>query len=517
MADETGTATELHQHGRALRAAGRNGALGALGSVFASAMGFVLALQAGRMLGANHSGLFFSAVAIAMVLMTVAVAGADTGLLWGLARDGATRQGASQRYLLRVALGPVIGFSVVLGGLLWLAAPALSRQLTDTDPGLAAQLLRAMSVAIVAGALVQCLAQATRGLGDVRPFVAIQQLGVPGLRVVLVALVALAVSHAGALAITWSWILPLVILLPIGALLAYRRAAPTPPDTEHPPGLRRTFWRYSLLRGIGSTASLALVWISVPLVAALAGPSAAGAYAAASRFATSGQLGLQAMRLAVAPEIAAAFAVGHRDRVRALFDLSTRWATLLSWPVFITLLVFAEPVLNWFGPGFDQATWPLRILSVAMMASVATGNVVTVVMMSGHSGWATRNTVIALVATLAIDIATVPFWSATGAAVGWTVGILLENGLGLWLVRSRLGIMAHGRGFWSCAGAVTVISLACCGLGLLLLGQSTAGTFASALLTTVGIGAFVYLARRSLHVGLLFGRGAAQPSTKESQ
>jgi O-antigen/teichoic acid export membrane protein len=267
---------------------------------------------------------------------------------------------------------------------------------------------------------------------------------------------------------------------------------------------------------MGSTASLALVWIDVPLVAALAGPSAAGAYAAASRFATSGQLGLQAMRLAVAPEIAAAFAVGNKDRVRALFDISTRWATLLSWPVFITLFLFADPVLGWFGPGFEQAAWALRILSVAMMVSVATGNVVTVVMMSGHSGWATRNTLIALVATVAIDITTVPIWSATGAAIGWTVGIVLENGLGLWLVRSRLDIMAHGRAFWSCAGTVTLISLACCAAGRLLVGHSTAGCFTSAILTTVGIAAFVYLARGSLHVGLLFGRGADLASTKES-
>jgi O-antigen/teichoic acid export membrane protein len=515
VANETGAGTEFRHHGQAIRTAGRNGAFGAIGSVFASAMGFLLALQVGRLLGANHSGLFFSAVAIAMVLTTIATAGADTGLLWALARDGATRAGASQRYLLRVALLPVAAVSIVLGGLLWLLAPELGRQLTDTDPDLAAQLLRAMSVAIVAGALVQCLAQATRGLGDVRPFALIQQIGIPGLRVVLVAVVAMMVSDAGTLAATWAWIVPLLALLPVAAYLAYRRTARPPADVHHPDGLRGRFWRYSLLRGMGSTASLGLVWIDVPLVAALAGPSAAGAYAAASRFATSGQLGLQAMRLAVAPEIAAGFAVGDKGRVRALFDLSTRWATVLSWPVFITLIVYAGPVLDWFGPGFDQAAWPLRILSVAMMVSVATGNVVTVIMMSGHSGWATRNTVIALVATLLIDVTTVPVWGATGAAVGWIVGIFLENGLGLWLVRSRLRVVAHGRGFWSCAGAVSVISLAACGLGRLVAGYGTAGVFASAILTSVAVVAFVYLARRSLHVGLLLGRGADLASTKE--
>jgi O-antigen/teichoic acid export membrane protein len=516
VANETGAGTEFRQHGRALRAAGRNGAFGAVGSVFASAMGFLLALQAGRMLGAGDAGLFFSAVAIAMVLTTIATAGADTGLLWALARDGATRAGASQRYLLRVALLPVAGASVLLGGGLWLVAPALGRQLTDTDPGLAAQLLRAMSVAIVAGSLLQCLAQATRGLGDVRPFALIQQIAVPGLRVALVAVVAIMVADAGALAVTWSWIVPLLALLPVAAYLAYRRTARPPDDVRHPEGLRGRFWRYSLLRGMGSTASLGLVWIDVPLVAALAGPAAAGAYAAASRFATSGQIGLQAMRLAVAPEIAAGFAVGDKGRVRALYDLSTRWATVLSWPVFLTLIVYAGPVLDWFGPGFDQAAWPLRILSVAMMVSVATGNVVTVIMMSGHSGWATRNTVLALVVTLLIDVTTVPVWGATGAAIGWLVGILLENGLGLWLVRNRLGVVAHGRGFWSCAGAVSLITLVACGLGSVVGGYGTAGCFAGAVLASVGVLAFVYVARRSLHVGLLLGRGADLAATEDT-
>jgi O-antigen/teichoic acid export membrane protein len=280
----------------------------------------------------------------------------------------------------------------------------------------------------------------------------------------------------------------------------------TPDEPVPVPVDARAFWRYSLLRGIGTACSLSLTWSDVLLVAVLASPEAAGIYAAASRFATSGQLGLQAMRLGIGPQLSAAFARGLHERAQVLYSVTTRWSVLLSWPIFLTLALFAEVVLDWFGPGFDAGATSLRILCAAMMFSVAVGNVGTLLLMSGHSGWAARNTAVALAVNIAANLLLIPWVGAAGAAIAWLAGVVVENGLGLLLIRRRLHIAGHGRTFALTAGATTVAVVAPGLLLLAWLGQSTAALLISVTVAGAILLLYMVTARRALHLDLVLGR-----------
>lgn len=499
----------------AVRSAARNSAVGAVGAVTASAMGFLFAIVVGRTLGATTSGTFFSCVAIAMVLITVACAGAETGLLWALARDRA-HGGRQSRQVLRYALLPVAVTSAVLAAAVWLAADPIAGLISDASTPQAPDMVRATAVAVLVGPLMLCLVQASRGLGNVLAFTAIQQVGVPALRVLLLVALVLVVSPSGT-AVMGTWAAPLLLLLPVAGAVALRRSRPAPtttpvPEQQDPDLGFRPFWRYSLLRSVGSTASMALTWLDVLIVAALASPATAGAYAAASRFAASGQLGLQAMRLGISPGLAAAFAREDHRTVRDLYNLSSQCATLISWPIFWVLALFAPTALSWFGDDFSQGSTALMILCVAMMLSVATGSVATVLLMSGHSGWATRNTVLALAATVVVGVLLVPSLGATGAAIGWTTGVVIENGLGLWLVWRRLGVRPDVATLALVMGATTAVSVGAAAVGFAVAGQSSLGVVvAVAVVVPASMGA-TYLLRGRLRLGLLRRPGGARPT-----
>ena len=495
------------EHTSALRSAARNSLVGGLGAITASVAGFVLAVIAGRALGTAGAGVFYACIALAMVGITVCCAGADTGLLWAMSRDRAENAGRNLRRILRTALGPVALLSLAAAAALWVVAPFLapvisSPSLADT----AESALRVMSVGLLAGPLVLCLVQGSRALGSVLPFALIQQIGVPTLRVLLVLVLVGTALPADETYFVLAWVVPLVLLAPVAAAVVVRRTATARGRADREPVVA-WFWRYSLWRGLGNAGAMALTWLDVVIVAALASPAEAGAYAAASRFATSGQLGLQAMRLGIGPGVAAAFARGDLGRVNVLHGLSAQWATLLSWPIFLILACFPAAALGLFGPGFAEPSGALVVLSVAMMASVACGNVNTLLLMSGNSRWAATNTWIALSVTIAVDLALVPTLGGLGAAIGWTAGVLIENGLGLLLIRRRLSVRLGGRALLGAMLAVCAIVGASVLVAWVSLGRGVDGLLLSGLLTALGMAAYLYLARARLQVRMLFGRG----------
>ncbi len=214
------------------------------------------------------------------------------------------------------------------------------------------------------------------------------------------------------------------------------------------------------------------------------------------------------MRLGIAPGLAAAFAKGDQLTVERLYNLSARCATLLSWPVFWVLLVFAGPALGWFGDEFTSGRAALGVLAVAMMVNVAFGNVVTVLLMSGHSQWATRNTVCALVVTIGVDVALVPEWGATGAAIGWLAGVITENALGMWRLW-QLGVRPDLSGLGLVGGSVSLVCLASASLGFAVAGMTTAGLAVAALASVAGTIGIGWLLRRRLELDLLRNRGQA--------
>lgn len=447
--------------GQPLREAARNGLWGGLGAAVAAAVGLALNLVVARALGPGGSGTFFAAVSLAMVLISLGMLGTDTALLWALPRDRALRGGTRQRWLLRQALTPVGAVAVVTAAVVWTLAPTIGRQIAHDDVSQAVALVRIMAVAVAVGPLVQALVQASRGTGDVLPFVWVQQLGIPLTR--LAAISALVVASPGASVdeLGWLWVAALPLALPVIAVVVRRRTTPAPaPPAAESGELRRSFWGFAVKRGLGAACSLTLTWLDVLLVAALASPQAAGPYAAASRFATSGQLALQAMRLGIGPQVAAAFAREDLTAVRTLYAVTTRWSVALSWPVFLTLALFPDVLLGWFGPGFERGSTQLTILALAMMVSVAAGNVGTLLLMSGHAGQATLNTAVALATNVTVNLLLIPRIGATGAAVAWAAAIAVENGLGLLAVTRRLHVRGHGRRFWAVGTTVAVVVVA---------------------------------------------------------
>lgn len=431
MGQEPDAATRLGDDSAGSRALLRRGGLSFVGGVAAGGLGLLLTLVVGRGFGPEGSGVFFSVVAVVMVVSNTVELGADTGFVWFLPRLRATGRADQQRRAVGVGLTPVTVASLAAAVGLWLTASPLA-DLMGGGPDLAAG-LRWGSLAVLAGTIATVTVAITRGLGLIAPLVALQNIALPAARVLGVWLVV--VMGVGVVAAIGAWSTAWLLVAGAAVAIVAVRLRRTPPAGQRDPALWREFWGFAVPRAAAAVVEIALVWLDVILVTILIGPAEAGIYAVASRFVTTGALGENALRIALAPRFSALFARGDHRGAQDLLHAAAPVMVALTWPVFLVAGVQAPALLSLFGPGFESGSAALQILCGAMLLATVLGPVQAVLLMSGNTRLQLLNKTVALVAMVVIDVIAVPRIGIVGAAIGWAVALILDNGLAAWQLR----------------------------------------------------------------------------------
>jgi O-antigen/teichoic acid export membrane protein len=452
---EGGAATATHpdtQRRAGLSALARGSLQTLVGSVGSSVLGFLLVVVIGRGLHAGRAGVMFEVIALFTILSNVAELGADTGIVRFLARYRVLGRTRDLRPLTtRVALAPVMVGGAVLAIVLLVVAGPLARVLFE--PGHqqeGATLIRVFAVFLPFATGTAVAMAGTRGLGTMRPFVRVQNLGIPTLR--LASLLLVVTFGSGMVAVGLAWGLPVALgfvagLIALDVLLgrAERRTrgiADASPISE----LAREFWRFSGPRGAAALITVALGWFDILLVGALRSAPEAGVYAAVSRFIGVGTIALQATAFAIAPQISGLLARDRRPEASTLFRSATAWVVAASWPMYLSLAIFAPLLLRVFGPGFVAGQDALTILALSMLVYVGVGNNKTVLLMAGGSGLNLMITGSWLAISLALDFLLIPGHGMEGAAVAYAVAIVGENLTTTAVVARRSGIDPWGTG-----------------------------------------------------------------------
>ena len=408
-----------------------------VGSVVTSAVGFALVILATRGLGDAAAGALFQTVAVLNIAVMTAMLGADVGLVHQISVARAQGRAGEVHVLLFVAFVPVAAVGAVFGAGIYIAAEPLANLLGfEPDP------LRVAAPLIPISALSLVVLAATRGFATMTPTVRLERIGRPlGQLALLIVIVGLG---AGVTAATAAWVMPYLATLMAGSIALTRLLEPTRTRARARDVWRR-FWRYSVpLAGAGALRVM-IRWIDTLIVGALLGVVAAAIYTASTRLLRLGSFANQAVFQAVSPEVSAALAQGDREAAEGTFQISTAWLVLATWPLYMTALLFAEPIVGIFGDGFGPGAGALRILAIAMLISSACGPVEAVLSMSGRSKLVLFDNSMALGANVFLNLVLIPVWGLNGAAVAWLVSMMLTNVLPLWQVSETVRIHPFGK------------------------------------------------------------------------
>lgn len=491
-----------------IRAFARGGVLTLVGAGLGSALGFAFVVMAARGLRAEGAGALFEAMAVFMIVTTVARLGADTGLVRELPRLRVTGRGGDAATTVAMAVAPVAVLGIALATAMFLGAGSLARLLVrHGDPNVLTDYLRVMAPCVPVAAVGSVLLAATRGFGRLRTFVVVTHVVIPGLRPVLL-LAALLIAPA-ALWVGLAWTVPFLVGL-VPAVTVVRRLLRRWRLGVEQQGLgsarpaaavANEFWRFAGPRGVATIFQVAMLWLDILLVGALASVEDAAIYTAANRYVVAGTLALNAASLVIAPQVSGLLAGGRRREAQDLFQTATWWLMAASWPLYLSMAVFAPLLMGLFGPDFERGATALALLAVAMLVLMGTGNNKVVLLMAGGSGINMVITASSLVANVGANLLLIPRYGMLGAAIAWTVSILLDNvatTVALWW---RVGLSPFGPGYT----LVGVAALACFGVGGTVMrsafGGGTLSLIFFGLLAAVPYSAILWRNRTLLRLG----------------
>ena len=437
----------------------RGGLLNLVGAIGTGLLTFALVTVLTRGLGAASYGAFVSAMGLFTILSNTAELGADTGLVRSISRLRALDRVRDIRKTLYVALFPPLVVSALFGLALWMWAPQLA-EIFGKGEGRdqIADFARWMAPLLPAAGLIRVILSGTRGFGTMIPSVVVDKLGRPGIQLALALAILLVAGngHANHGLIALAWALPFLIGTAGGLWWLWGLLLKEERRDRRTNGRRRSrptmllaekFWRFSAPRGLAGIFQVVVLWLNTLLVGRLDSTKAAGIFNAATRYITAGLMVGVAVQQVAGPKLSELMAQRSWDRARGVYQTTTGWLMVATWPLYLTFAIFAPTLLRLFGDGFGGGADALFVLGLTMLVATAVGTVDMVLLMGGKSSWNLFNTVVALSSNIVLNLLLIPRYGGTGAAIAWSSSIIFTNLLPLVQVWKFLGMHPFGRGF----------------------------------------------------------------------
>jgi O-antigen/teichoic acid export membrane protein len=455
----------------------RGGLLNLVGAGVAGLGTIALTLIITRTFSQAAAGAFFTAMSLFLIVEAVVSLGSATGTVYFIARLRSLGQHQRIPEVMRTAVRPVAIVSVAAAVVLALLAAPVARLLVGGQLGHAGARpaevtaeLRALAVALPFAAMLDTLLGASRGYRAMGPTAMVDRIGRPLLQLTGVG-VAAAAGSAALLAPLWA----LPYLPAVGAVWLWLRriqrrsrpaaagAASTGPASTEPVTDRSRraaahkreplrFWRFTGPRGLAALAQITIQRVDIVLVAIMRGPAEAAVYTAATRFLVAGQFGNQAISMAAQPRFTEMFAQGDHRGANRIYQVTTAWLILLTWPLYLLAVSFGPQVLTVFGRSYSGGAAVMVILGLTMLLATGCGQVDMVLVTTGRSSWSLINGLLAVVVNVGLDVLLIPRYGITGAAIGWSAAIILTNLMPLAQLAATRRLHPFGSGTFITAG-----------------------------------------------------------------
>lgn len=501
-----------------LRSAARGGGVTFIGAMFSTGMGFVLAVVLARQLGSAGSGVVLQTIAAFMISLSVGRLGMDTTAVWIVPRLKVEEPAQVARAVTGLLVSA--GAASVLVVLVWLVVEPWVSQGAFGDSGVADNLNAVCWFLPLASVMLVGLAT-TRGFGGVLPYNVIGSIAVPFARPLTVFVVT--ALGGGLVAASVAWAGPFVPGLAATLFVLWRQVR----RMERRRGIslswrpswevQRRLFGFGLPRTLSSALEQSIIWFDVVLVGVIAGSAAAGVYGAASRFVGAGVVVLTALRVVVAPRFSALMAEKRTGELRELYRVTAGWILLFGSPIYMLLAVFAPTVLSLLGPDFVDGASAMVVLSVGALCLLAGGNVQSLLLMSGHSGWSAVNRIVVFATNVVGNLILVPLHGVLGAAIAWALCMGLDTCLAIFQVNRFTGVHPSLGRLLEVLSITVTATLVPSLVSLLLIGQNALGLVVGVLLAAPCVLGYAFLARRRLRLdqlaALLPGRGRARAAS----
>lgn len=181
-----------------------------------------------------------------------------------------------------------------------------------------------------------------------------------------------------------------------------------------------------------------------------------GIYAVAAAVVAFVPILLQSVNQIFSPIISDLHARAEFDVLLRMFQTLTKWILALTLPLGITLVLFARPLMGIFGREFQSGWIILVIGTIGQLVNCGVGSVGYLLLMSGHERRLMKTQAACAALMVVLNLALIPHWGLTGAALAAGVTALVSNAWNLAIVRRTLGLWPYNRSYFRLAPAIAV-------------------------------------------------------------
>jgi O-antigen/teichoic acid export membrane protein len=390
------------------------------GQIFSYVIRFAFGVLVARALGADGYGLYSLGITTTILLASVSRLGISDGIVHFLPRAVNQRDEPQILGILRIGVAVPAMLSFLIAIILFLAADFIANNVFD-EPALGST-LRWLSITIPILALARIVMAFMRGFKNMRYGVIVESIAFETIRfTVSVILFSIGFRLAGAL---WAYIIAWTVSTILSVFFFNRIFS-----------LNRSFRnaKFDVRKMLSFSAPISLTRIINQLkgniVLLMLGMfstiSSVGVYSVAIRVQSIGTMFMLAVRLVAMPIISELYHQGDFNRISQFYQTLSRWSLTFGLPYFITILLFANPILTIFGEEFETGALILIVIGFGALVTSGTGISGAVIMMTGYTKITFFNSIVLLVLLMILSIFLIPGWGLIGAAIA----VVLSNSL----------------------------------------------------------------------------------------
>ncbi|HET9601986.1 MAG TPA: flippase [Acidimicrobiales bacterium] len=405
---------------RELVALARGGGLNFIGAAVTQVAAMVVLLLLTRNLPKTDVGLFRQSFALFSLLQIVALLGLGQALTRFVAVFRADKDRAAVLGTVRWGMAVASGAAIAAGVGLY----ALSGWIANTiynNPSLQNP-LEYVAVAIPPAAITMAALAACSGFRTMRPNALIGLMLDPLLRVVLTAA---AISSGSGLEgvlrafVVVPYITALLALIWLAVLMRGPRIAARIESGE--------IMRFASVAWLATFTTQALLWVDQLILPLYVSSAELAIYSVATSVVVLATFAMSPISQSLAPRVADLTRRRELRRLGIAYKAAASWMLRFALPFFAIIFIFPRPLLGVFGTGYGLGATVTVILAFGKLTDVATGPCGTMLNQAGLNKLSLLDNIVALAINLGLNFLLIPEYGIRGAAVAWTISLVLVN------------------------------------------------------------------------------------------
>ena len=365
-------------HHKRVLAIAKNAGMGIGGQLFSQAIRFVTALIITRAIGPHDYGIYVLAMSIIAMVEVFGLLGLEPAMVKFVAQYKAKSDLLRMKSVLLFGLKATFVLTFLLSAGLFAMSDLASNTIFHNQylaPVLCVMLLGApptTSMLVILAGL--------QGARMVKFKIFVEQVLMPAFRFTAVLIVfGFGFSLMG---VAWVWTITSLIGLVAAAFFAYKKIGPI--FNSHQAINGREVLSFSMPLMLSRIFNQNINVIGILIVGMFCTAFEVGIYGIAMRTIPFLLVPLIAFNAIISPIFSELYAKQQMDDLEKVYKIGNKWVILITLPMFVIMVYFADVIVSIFGVGFAQAAPIMTIFLLGHMINAATGSSALVLSMTGR-------------------------------------------------------------------------------------------------------------------------------------